>query len=137
MFSFKKNQLSKEQKRESKRRWAIVKEQLYPILLEDCKSVNEMKHRLESTLQAIKNELMIKVETFKHELQAEQLKMWKVKPLEGKGVATEQKILDILGTEPVEVADQILTHFPRIIDSFITEEMANREPESLKIKFPE
>lgn len=132
-----KRQQTKEQRRESKRRWDIIRNEVYPLLLEECKSVNEIKHRTESTLQAIKNEMLIKVEDYKKQLQAESLESWGVKPLKGKGEDTEQKLLDILGREPMEVVDQILTHLPRIVDSFIYGEMANREPKSLKVKFPE
>jgi hypothetical protein len=128
---------SKAQKKESKRRWGIIKENLYPLLLENSKSVNDMKHRLEFVHQAIKNELVVKVETFKHQLESDKLSTWNVKPLEGKETKLEQTILDLLGDEPVEVVDQILSNLPRIIDSFVYEEMGKREPKSLEVKFPE
>jgi len=128
---------SKEQKREAKRRWAIIKEQVYPILLEDCENVNEMKHRLESTLHAIQHELVNKVETFKKGLEEGLLATWHVEPLKGKGEKVEQKLLDVLGVESVKVVDELLTHLPRIIDSFVYEEMGKREPKSLEVKFPE
>ena len=127
---------SKEQKRESNRRWAIVTEQLYPLLLKECKSVTDMKRRLEYVLQAVKNETVVKVEAFKKELEDGRLYDWNIKPLDGGDTKVEQAILDILGEEKITVVDQILTHFPRIIDSFIQEEMSKRSPDTLEIKFP-
>jgi len=132
-----KKQPTKEQKRETNRRWNIIKEQIYPLLLENCKSVNEMKHRLESVMHAMQNEMTTRVESVKHQMEDEHLSVWNLKPLEGKGMKLEQTIIDILKDEPVKVCDQILTHLPRILDSFIYEEMGQREPKSLKVKFPE
>lgn len=131
-----KSQPTKEQKRESNRRWAIVKEQLYPLLLEECKSVNEMKHRLECAMKAIQDTMTLKVEAFKHQLEEDTLASWAVKPLAGKGEKTENKILQILAGESVKVVDQILTHTPRLLDSFIYEEMGERKPETLKVTWP-
>lgn len=132
-----KKQPTKEQRRESKRRWAIITGSIYPLLLANCKSVNEMKHRLECTLRAIQEDLTVKIETFKHKLEDESLGSWKVQPLKGEGTKLEQTLLDLLADEPIKVVDQILTHLPRIIDTFIYEEMGKREPNSLKATFPE
>jgi hypothetical protein len=136
MFNYKKGP-TKAQKRESKRRWGLIKENLYPLLLENCKSINDMKHRLDFVHQAIKNELVVKVETFKHQLEADKLSTWNVKPLEGKETKLEQTIIDLFADEPVEVVDQILSNLPRIIDSFLYQEMSERSPKSLKVEFPD
>ena len=96
-----------------------------------------MKHRLDSIMRALQDEMTLKVEAFKHGLEDQILKEWRVKPLAGKGVKTEQAILDILQDEPIKVVDQILTHLPRLIDSFVYEEMGKRVPASLKVTFPE
>lgn len=95
-----------------------------------------MKRRLESVELALKSEAQTKVAEFRRQLDAELLKSWRVKALAGKGEDIEQKLIDSLAEEKIEVVDEILTNLPRILDSFIMEEMMNREPRTLVCKWP-
>ena len=132
-----KQKVSKEQKREAYRRWAIIKYQLYPMLVKECSSVHDVKRRLESASQALQNEVVIRIGEFKKLLQGEILFSWDVKPLPGKGSEIEQKIFDILKNEKIEVVDELLSHLPRILDTFVLEELSKRKPETLRVKFPD
>ena len=136
MFNQFKKQPNKEQKIEHNRRWKLIKETIYPIFLE-CKSIHDMKRRLESVELALKSEAQIKVAAFRKQLDGDLMKSWNVKALAGKGEDIEQKVIDSLAEEKIEVVDEILTNLPRILESFITEEMMNREPKSLVCKWPE
>lgn len=128
---------TKEQRRESKRRWDVVKDKIYPLLVEECETITDMKRRLECVKQVLEEESVKQTEAFKKQAMEDTLKSWNLKPLEGKGARTEQKIIDILEFETINVVDQILTHLPRVIDTFIMEEMSKRHPASLKVTFPE
>ena len=136
IFKQKQNKLSKEQKREHQRRWALIREVIYPVLLE-CTSVHDVKRRLESTELAIQHEMTKRVTEFRKQLQNELLGDWMVEALPGKGQVVEQKLINVLGTEKLEVVDELLTNLPRIWDTFVQEEMMNRTPSSLSVKWPE
>jgi dGTP triphosphohydrolase len=130
-----KKQPTKEQKREAYRRWAIIKYQLYPMLVKECSSVHDVKRRLESASQALQNEMMVRVGELKKLMGNEILSKWAIKPLKGKGEEIEQKIFDILKNEKIEIVDELLSHLPRILDTFILQELSERKPETLRVKF--
>jgi hypothetical protein len=107
------------------------------MLVEKCSSIHDMKRRLESAGQALQNEMMVRVSMFKSQLKAETLGDWKVKPLRGRGEDIETEIFDILKDEKIEMVDELLTNLPRILDTFILDEMIKRKPDTLVTKFPE
>jgi len=136
-FSPFKKKPDKALKKEAYRRWAIIKYQLYPMLLKECSSIQDLKRRLESANQALQNEVMVRVGEFKKQVTNEILSSWAVKPLPGTGAEIEQRIFDLLNNEKIEVVDEILSHLPRIIDTFVLAELNKRKPDTLEVKFPD
>ena len=128
---------NKEQKKEIYRKWGVVKYELYPMLVEKCSSIHDMKRRLQSAEQALQNEIMVRVGEFKKELEKEIVGSWGIKPFKGKGIEIEQEIFDILAGESIQTVSELLANLPRILDTFILDEMIQRKPETLKVKFPD
>jgi hypothetical protein len=129
---FKQQGPTKAQKKEAQRRWKLTEEVIYPILLEDCKSVHDMRRRLQCVVQAIDYEIANKVS----ELKKQTLGTWGIKAMEGKGDRVEQDILNVLENETLESAHDILNLLPKFIETFIDKEMSERSPDSLKVTFP-
>ena len=96
-----------------------------------------MKRRLESANQALELEIMTRVGEFKKQLEGEILASWGVKPLKGKGEEIEQEIFEILQGEKIQMVAELLANLPRILDTFILDEMIQRKPETLKVNFPD
>jgi len=93
-----------------------------------------MKTRVEAVYHALELEKAKKLNAFQDEIKSQALGQWDVKPLVGKGVEIEQKILDILVDEKMETVAKLLSEYPMIIDGFIRKEMLARKPESLKME---
>lgn len=127
-----KDQLLEEQKQreETLRLRKIVKEQIYPLLLEKSKSIDDAKVFSSTVSISIKqafNNTMRKI-------LVEELKL--------KGMLSEseekgryEQMFDILNTETIFNALKMIDEMPNAIDGFIREEMCTRPLNELKAEF--
>ena len=119
------------QHQEVLRKREIVKDKLYPVLLEKSKSVDNAKIICQSTAIAIRQ----KYNNLMKDYSVEGLKIADDIDPKSEDKHIYEAILEIVKGESIPVALEILEGMGGGIDSFIREEMTKRELKTLKTTF--
>ena len=96
-----------------------------------------MGNCVKATELAIQTKMTEKVSAFRKRMEGEFLGTWSVEPLKGRGEAIEAKILKVLELERMDIVDEILSNVPRVLESFVKQEMMERKPDTLKCIWPQ
>lgn len=127
-----KEQLLEEQKQreETLRLRSIVKEQIYPLLLEKSKSIDDAKIFSSTVSISIK-------QAFNNTMRKMLVEELKLKGMLSESEEKEryEKMFDILNTETIFNALKMIDEMPNAIDGFIREEMCKRPLSELKADF--
>lgn len=115
------------QKEETTRLRKIVKEQIYPLLLEESKSIDDAKIFCSATAIAIKQAFNNRMK----ELKVEELKL-NTMLAESQEKERYEKMFNIIKEETILSALKMVDELPNAIDSFIREEMCKRPLTELK-----
>ena len=133
-FSYKKNHVPKEVRKEQKRREDVVRN-LYQLLLENCSNAQDLKSRVEIVNEMINHEGAKRLEEFKQGIAKEKFSFLDLKAQDGKGKETEQKIIDFFKDETVATTQTILQTWMVSHDAFVRKLMLESKPEDLKVEF--
>lgn len=127
-----KEQLLEEQKQreETLRLRKIVKEKIYPLLLEKSKSIDDAKIFSSTVSISIK-------QAFNNTMRKMLVEELKLKSMLSESEEKEryEKMFDILNTETIFNALKMIDEMPNAIDGFIREEMCKRPLSELKAEF--
>lgn len=130
-------QPTKEQKAESKRLRALVKDELWKFIVDNFDNVNRAKKALQSASNAIGNDFEKMMLMKKAEFESMKLQNLMVKAFPGGDDKLEQQLIDMMKNESVRMSKSLIDGMVQLIDSFIREEMQSRKPDSLKSTFLE
>lgn len=137
----KKAQTSKAQKAQEQeviRQRALVKDLLFPFLINNSKNITDAKRLCYEVQTAMTQSFQGKIA----ELQAEwsnkmtsDLPMENITKKEKKDFAINKALYELFKNEKISVANALIGGMTQAIDSFINEEIAGRTLESLKTTF--
>ena len=130
---FKQPKKSKEIRREESRQRAIVREQFYPWLKENAKTVQDARNMLLMFSTAIQSQFDTLTLKKREELSSGPLSDMGVDTLIINQDAPEMKLLTILGSEKVSTAKALVDGLMKAIDHSVSDELKERTLDSLKV----
>lgn len=133
----KQKKLNKEQKEETKRQQALVKDVIYPILLKHAKSVKGAKTILNTLVVGMDAIFMMDIKKYSEKRSQESLSSLNLEQAmnSGKDFKAEWELVEVLKNETVTTSKALIDGMDKELQRLIDKEMLERPLSELKTEF--
>ena len=136
-FLSKKPKVTKEQKLETARQQALVRETIYPILLKHAKNIKDAKNICKNFVVALDAAFYLDAKAYQERRSVESLGTLDLKKAinEDKQNSAEFELLEILNNEEISTVKSLIGGMEQELNRLTDKELVERPLESLKTEF--